>query len=295
MNFNEKQSKKIYEFIMRYNSEEEFKNNIQNLYDNEISKLSILHIYALEEILRYGTKSVFNKFIESKGAHTEDQAVDLFDGFIKLLNDDPNFKQYKMEQLKNSPETLSAIEMLAFQLISTTKSQKKQMHEEMTDELEYDPLNPILYSTDKQIRETLENLFFGEFIHQMLELPNMKPIKVRQKQNGMIANVDKPLIIEKIRGVVFAQGSMSQFKQAVDNRYLKVKMDVLLGKGQEAFEQYLKYNTNISSNEILGMQKDNSEEEVYKFFEDVIKKRKRKNLDYFFDTISKEQGKQPKK
>ena len=54
----------IYEFIMRYNSEEEFKNNIQNLYDNEISKLSILHIYALEEILRYGTKGVFNKFIE---------------------------------------------------------------------------------------------------------------------------------------------------------------------------------------------------------------------------------------
>lgn len=101
MNFNEKQSNEIYEFIMRYNSEEEFKNNIQNLYDNEISKLSILYIYALEEILRYGTKGVFNKFIESKGAYTEDQAVDLFDGFIKLLNNDLNFKQYKMEQLKN--------------------------------------------------------------------------------------------------------------------------------------------------------------------------------------------------
>lgn len=56
MNFNEKQAKEIYEFIMKYNSEEKFKNNSQNLYDKEISKLSILHIYALEEILRYGTK-----------------------------------------------------------------------------------------------------------------------------------------------------------------------------------------------------------------------------------------------
>lgn len=282
MNFNEKQSKEIYEFIMRYNSEEEFKNNIQNLYDNEISKLSILHIYALEEILRYGTKGVFNKFIESKGAHTEDQAVDLFDGFIKLLNDDPNFKQYKMEQLKNSPETLSAIEMLAFQLISTTKSQKKQMHEEMTDELEYDPLNPILYSTDKQIRETLENLFFGEFIHQMLELPAMKPIKVRQKENGRIANIDKPLIIEKIKKVVLTEGSLSQFKQAIDNRYVKVKMAILMGKGEEAFEQYLKYNTNISSYEILGIKKDNTAEDMYNYFMDMINKQK-------------EQGKKPKK
>lgn len=274
MNFNEKQSKEIYEFIMRYNSEEEFKNNIQNLYDNEISKLSILHIYALEEILRYGTKGVFNKFIESKGAHTEDQAVDLFDGFIKLLNDDPNFKQYKMEQLKNSPETLSAIEMLAFQLISTTKSQKKQMHEEMTDELEYDPLNPILYSTDKQIRETLENLFFGEFIHQMLELPAMKPIKVRQKENGRIANIDKPLIIEKIKKVVLTEDSLSQFKQAIDNRYVKVKMAILMGKGEEAFEQYLKYNTNISSYEILGIKKDNTAEDMYNYFMDMINKQK---------------------
>lgn len=282
MNFNEKQSKEIYEFIMRYNSEEEFKNNIQNLYDNEISKLSILHIYALEEILRYGTKGVFNKFIESKGAHTEDQAVDLFDGFIKLLNDDPNFKQYKMEQLKNSPETLSAIEMLAFQLISTTKSQKKQMHEEMTDELEYDPLNPILYSTDKQIRETLENLFFGEFIHQMLELPTMKPIKVRQKENGRIANIDKPLIIENIKKVVLTEGSLSQFKQAIDNKYVKVKMAILMGKGEEAFEQYLKYNTNISSYEILGIKKDNTAEDMYNYFMDMINKQK-------------EQGKKPKK
>ena len=59
--------------------------------------------------------------------------VDLFDWFIKLLNDDQNFKKYKMEQLKNSPETLSSIEMFAFKLISTTESQKKEMHKEMTD------------------------------------------------------------------------------------------------------------------------------------------------------------------
>lgn len=270
MNFNEKQSKEIYEFIMKYNSDEEFKSNIQNLYNKEISKLSILHIYALEEILRYGTKGIFNKFVDVKGTYAEDQAVDLFDGFIKLLNNDQNFKQYKIEQLKKSPETLSAVEMFAFQLISSTKSQKEQIHEKVTDELEYDQLTPILYSNDKQIRETLENLLFGEFVHHMLELPAMKPVKARQKEFGMIANIDKPLIIEKIREVFLSQDAMSQFKQTIDNRYVKVKMALLLGKGEEAFEQYLKYNTNISSYEILGIKKNNITEDMYNYFTDMF-------------------------
>ena len=63
MNFNDYQSKIIYDFIIKYNSDEEFKTNVQNLYDNEISKLSILNIYTLEEILRYGNKGIFNKFL----------------------------------------------------------------------------------------------------------------------------------------------------------------------------------------------------------------------------------------
>lgn len=274
MNFNERQSNEIYEFIMRYNADEEFKNSVQQSYDNNAYKLSILQIYALEEVLRYGTKEIFNKFLETKGTYSEEQAVDLYDGFIKLLSEDINFKQYKMQQLKESPETLSAMEMFAFTLISSSDNQKEQMHEEMTDELDYDPYNSILYSTDNQIRETLENLFFGEFIHQMLELPAMKPVKARQKENGRIANIDKPFIIEKIQSVFSEQTSIAQFKQMIDSRYVKVKMDLLLGKGELAFEQYLKFNTNISSNEILGIEKDNSETDIYNFFMDIINKRK---------------------
>ncbi len=274
MDFNEKQSKEIYEFIMRYNADEEFKNNIQQLYDNNTYKLSILQIYALEEILRYGAKEIFNKFLTTKGTYSEDQAVDLYDGFIKLLSEDINFKQYKMQQLKESPETLSEMEMFAFTLISSSDNQKEQMHEEMTEELEYDPYNPILYSTDNQIRETLENLFFGEVIHQMLELPTMKSVRVRQKKNGRIANIDKPFIIEKIQGVISESNSMSQFKQMIDSRFVKVKMDLLLGKGELAFKQYLKFNTNISSNEILGIKKDYTATDMYNFFMDIINKRK---------------------
>lgn len=275
MNFNEKQSNEIYEFMVKYNTDNQFRENAQQLYDSNMCKLSILHIYALEEILRYGTKNIFNLFLETKGLYTEEQAVSLYDEFVRLLREDANFRQYKMQQLKESPETLSTMEMFAFKLISSSNDEKEEMHDNMIDKFEYDPFNPILYSTDRQIRETLENLFFGEFIHQILELPEMKPIRVRQKETGRIANVDKPIIIEKIKGVMSEQNSISQFKQVIDSRYVKVKMAILLGKGEEAFEQYLNFNTNISSSEILGIEKDNSVEDIYNYIMSLVKNKKR--------------------
>ena len=273
MNFNEKQTKEIYEFIKRYNVDEEFKNSVQKLYDNNTYKLSITNIYALEEVLRYGTKKIFNKFLEAKGTYSEEKAIDLYDGFIELLSKDMNFKQYKMQQLKETPETLSAMEIFAFALISIYDNQK----EKMTDKLEYDQYNPILYSTDNQIRETLTNLFFGEFIYQILELPSMKPIKVRQKENGRIANIDKPFIIKKIQNAISNQSSIFQLQKAIDVRFVEVKMNLLLGKEEKAFEKYLKFNTNISSNEIFGIEKDNSATDMYNFLMNIINMKKEKD------------------
>lgn len=275
MNFNETQSKEIYEFIMEYNANEEFKNNIQEAYDNDTYKLPMLQIYALEEILRYGSKEIFNKFLETKGAYSVDQAVDLYDGFVKLLSKDINFKQYKMQQLKESPETLSALEMFAFTLISGSDNQEEQKEErqEEPEELEYDPYNPILYSTDNQIKETLENLLFGEAIHKMLEVPAMQSIKDRQKENGRIANIDKPFIIKEIQNGISENNYMVQFEQMINQRYVQAKLNILSGKGELAFAQYLRFNTNISSNEILGINRNNSEED-YRSFIDMFSKMK---------------------
>lgn len=274
MNFNKEQSKKVYEFILKYNTDDEFKKSMQQLYDGNTYKLSILYIYALEEVLKYGKKGIFNEFLKTKGTYSEEQAVDLYDGFIKLLSEDINFKQYKMQQFEESPDTLSAMEMLAFTLISSSDNQDEQKQEKETDKLEYDPYNSILYSTDKQIRETLENLFLGEFIHKMLQLPAMKSVRARQKEDGRIANIDKPFIIEKIQSFISEENIISQFKQTIDSRFIKVKMDLLLGKGELAFEQYLKFNTNISSREIFGIEEDYSAADMYNFFNDVINKRK---------------------
>lgn len=274
MKFNEKQEQAVNEFIMKYNSDEEFRNEVQKLYNNEIGRLSILQIYALEELLRYGNNGMFKRFLESKGESTEEAAVELVDGFRKLLDEDPSFKQYKMEQLKKFPDTLSDLEMFAFTLISRSQSEKVKMHKELTDELEYDPINPILFSTDYEIRETLENLLIGEFIHKLLELPAMKPAKVRQKEEGMIASVDKKDIIEQVRSVVCTPNSMCQFKSVIDNRYVEVKFALLAGKGEEAFDQYIKFNTNISINEVFEIEKDDTADKMYEFIKNMVNKRK---------------------
>lgn len=270
MEFNEKQSKLIQEFIIKYNSEEEYKNNVQKIYDEEPYKLSILQIYVLEEILRYGNKCLFNSFKEKKETYTIEQAVTEYDGFIRLLNTDENFKLYKTEQLTSSPESLSEIERFALSLMNVQQKNKENEQPKNSDKLEYDELNPIVYSTDAQIRKTSENLLLGKFIHQMLELPTMSEIKKRQKEKGIIANVDKPIVIEKVRSMFSSEKEMLQFEQAINNMYAKVKMNVLLGKGESAFEEYLMYNTNISVSDILGKRKADYQEEMLENFYDYI-------------------------
>lgn len=269
MNFNEEQSEVIYEFIIKYNSDEDFKSSVEKQYNNEVEKLSMLQIYALEEVLRYGNKCIFTTFQETLGSYTLAEAINLFDSFIKLLNEDENFKQYKLEQLKHSKETLSEMEILVFELFNKDNKQDEQTNEKnQSSKLEYDKLNPIRYATDNQIRKTLEDLLFGKFIHLMLELPEMLDIKNRQKESGVIANSDKSLIINEIRKLL--ENDFNSFQQTVDYNFIRVKYQILLGKKEEAFSELLQYNTNISADEILGREKDNSEEDAYQFFKDII-------------------------
>lgn len=276
MEFNEKQSILVQDFIMKYNQEEEYKNNVQKLYDEEPYKLSMLNIYVLEEILRYGNKSIFSSFKKSKGSYTIEQAVIEYDRFIELLNNDENFKLYKSEQLTSSPETLSEIEKFALSLMNVQKNNKENVQTKNDDELEYDDFNPIIYSTDAQIRKTLENLLLGKFIHKMLDLPAMKEIKNRQKEKGRIANIDKPIVIEKVRSMFSSEKEIGKFEEAVDNMYVKVKMSILLDKKEAAFGEYLEFNTNVNVSEILGKRKVDYQEEMLKYFNDYINKYKRK-------------------
>lgn len=270
MKFNEEQTKIIYEFVMNYTGNEEFKSNIEENYNNEVERLSILEIYALEEILRFGTRNLFNQFLETKENLSEEEAIVLFDNLFTLLREDESFRDYKLMQFREAKETLSAMEIFAINLIHKEEKQEKTAEKESTIELEYDELNPIRFGTDRQIRATIENLLFGQFILNALELPTMSEIKSRQKESGLIANSDKPIIIEEIRKLLAADPKL--YENAANNHFVKIKFQVLLGNKEASFGELLDYNTNISADEIFGREKDTTEEDTLKFFQDMVNK-----------------------
>lgn len=270
MKFNEEQTKVVYEFVMNYTANDEFKRNVEEKYNNEVEKLSILEIYALEEVLRCGTRNLFNQLIKTKGSYSEEETLDLYDSLMILLKEDESFRNYKLMQFKEAKETLSAMEIIAINLIYKEAKQDESMEKESTIELEYDNLNPIRFGTDRQIRETIENLLFGQFILKSLELPAMSEIKGRQKEKGLIANSDKPIIIEEIRKLLAADPKL--YENAVNNHFVKIKFQVLLGNKEAAFGELLDYNTNISADEIFGREKDTTEEDILKFFQDMVNK-----------------------
>ena len=260
--------------MQSYNTSAEFKSTYQQLYDEEPYKLSILYIYALEEILRYGSKGIYVKFKETEDKLPFEQIIDLYDQFVDYASKNDNFRQLKFQQLDNSPDSLSKVELFALQLMNVANKQNQENYEV---ESEYDPLNSIKYDSESQIRETLENLYFGEFIHKMLELEKISDIKARQKKNGQIANIDKPLIIKEIQKVTLNKESMQALTQIINNRFVKVKWKLLMGEGEKVFSEYIKYikyikyNTNISANEILGKEKDKREQETMDFFNNLVK------------------------
>lgn len=277
MKLNQEQSNYITEFIVKYNSDLEFQEKMQELYDNDISKLSILDIYALEEILRYGVKGIFDKFIQAKGKDTDEQAVKLFDSLIKLLLDNDQFREYKLEQLELNPEMISEMELLAFNLIQYKFIKEEAEEVEVEEELEYDDYIGILYSTDKEIRATLGNLFFGQFILEMLEMPSMKEIKERQKEKGLIANVDKGFILSKIEEMLNNEQALIQYKKVIDARYTKVKMNILLGQSDTAFNEFIQYRTNIDVVGTFDLEQTKEFEEFMDYVQELLKKKRDEN------------------
>ena len=267
MNFNEQQSKQVYDFIMNYNNSEKFRNNVLETYKNNPEKMSILEIYTLEEVLRVGNKELFSKFLLLTGSYTLEEAVKLYDDFILLLNTDNNFKQFKLEQLNSNSTFLSKIELFILQLIDDEIEKPKE------EKLEYDSLNEILFNYDYQIRKTLENLLLGKFVRELLDMPELKEVKERQK-NGCVANIDKPIIIERLRSIFLIGYNINKFKNRVNDMYVKVKMDILLGKGELAFSKFIGFNTNISVEEVLGKENDTTVNEMYDYLQQIVHKRK---------------------
>lgn len=258
MKFNKEQEMMVYQFTKEYLENEEYKEDIQNRYMKEPHTLSILRIYGYEEILREGDKGIYRNFLSMKGNMTVSDAVEQVDQFSNLLKTNESFKQYKLSQLEENPETLSQLEKYVLSLLDIhTEKQEGKAYEQA---IYYDAFNPIKYGDDSEIKMTLMNLLIGEFIHELLKRPGMEEIRNRQLKEGLISNIDKPFIIEYVYKAFQRAGT--KIGDIINNQYMVVKFNVLLGKEKEAFDEYLKYNTNVSAFEVYNLSLEKEKEKT---------------------------------
>jgi len=136
MILNREQSMQINDFIMKYNNDEKFREYTQRLYYENIYRLPILHIYALEEILRDGSLGMFDKFLKVKGEELDSQAVESYEKFMNLMRSDVTFNEYKIAQLHSEEGFLSNIELFAFELMSISNDFENTITESLTKKKE---------------------------------------------------------------------------------------------------------------------------------------------------------------
>lgn len=98
MNFTKQEEANINEFLIKYNQDIKFKDNVERKYNEEIHALSILHIYALEEIIRFGKKNIYNNYI---AFNDSEASFEFYDMFMNRLTHDKAFSESKLLHLEN--------------------------------------------------------------------------------------------------------------------------------------------------------------------------------------------------
>lgn len=256
MELNEIELKKISECFNNFNSDNNYKEQVLKLYNEEkFNNISIYDIYVIEELSRTGNKNILQKLI-SYNPNTR-HILKQTDDFIKTFMNDNNFQYYKSEQFQNNDAALSNFEKYIMEKLLKIKkneySEEKQNNEYVeafvySDE-DYDEMNPLDYSNDYAIKRTVRNLLFGKFIHLLLNYPQMSGIASRQKMRGQIHKMDKDNIIDHILRQ-FTPQLEDQFNAEVDRIYAQFKIAKLFKTNNDTVNEYEQYNTNISETEI---------------------------------------------
>ncbi len=248
MKFDEMQEKEIYEFLLKYNQDEEFRNDVERKYNEEIHELSILYIYALEEIIRFGKKNIFNNYIKINDSESN---LEFYDMFMNRLTHDVEFSKSKIFDMKN----VTNIEAFIIQTFLKCVADKNnfEIKVKTSEELNYDPLNKLAYSNDEELKETIKNSILGANIHSIVD--KIFPfLKKKQYKSGQFSKESKAFLTDFLRAVI------PDLKDDIEKKAAflldVVKANLALGGAKELLEIFNKYNTNISYEEVYGKNKD---------------------------------------
>ena len=124
---------------------------------------------------------------------------DIINMLFYKYNNDKNYHKNIENKYNNNWQKLTWYEL--YILEELTNYGHKNYISQLEKNLEYDNYVELKYSNEEEIKNSLLNIFIGNSINKMLELNHnakIEKIKNRQKKPGMIANIDKPYIINML-------------------------------------------------------------------------------------------------
>lgn len=249
--FSEMDKKIIGEIIKLYNENTKFKERLNNLYDNNPAKLKLLELYALEDIIRYGDKSYYNRLI--KLGNNQENIISEYNEFLDKCKNDNKYELSKMRDYKNNRKNLKPVEAFAINLLLKDNEKK---HDYKYIDYDYDDYVELKYSTDKEIRESISNVFFADIIGS-LSKKNVNPIIKNeigsiiehQKKPGLIASVDKPKMLDFLRELI--SYDYKGVMEGIDLMSEQAKFYLACGFQEKTFDFFSKYRSNISAREVF--------------------------------------------
>lgn len=179
MHFSKNQIDQINNFILKYNHDEAFRTSVEDKYDNAIYELSILDIYVLEEILRYGSKAIYGRYIILNESETN---LEFYNMYMNRLTHDKDFCKSKLSELYNISKEEAFIIYTFLKCIADKNDIK--VEEKIPEDLGYDTLNTVNYSTDEELMNTLRNVILGSLIIKLVDevFPSFKKYQYRKGQ-----------------------------------------------------------------------------------------------------------------
>ena len=70
MKFSDDDEQILFNYMIKYNIDNEYQKEFQEIYYNNPFKLTIFEIYLAEEVYRFGKYGIFNKLLELNGCNT---------------------------------------------------------------------------------------------------------------------------------------------------------------------------------------------------------------------------------
>lgn len=184
--FNSSQAKKINTFLWNYDQNEEFRKEKESNYDIEPYKLSILEIYALEEIKRYGDKNIYSSYLALRDDNTDlEDHLGFYEYFRNRITTNLEFAIKKYSDIHH----LSQNEAFIINMILQSVAKRENI------EL-YDPFNPILTSNEEETIKTIKNHTIGIIA---LLISDRHPNMFKQRERGQFSKESKKELIEILK------------------------------------------------------------------------------------------------